>query len=67
MTDAVQDLFSATDFQDVLIKAHRVRMKLDSLGCFRNIAIFIDTSKGPKATPDGLEVNILNRAHSELS
>jgi len=54
--DAVQDLFSARDFQEVLIKAHKVRTKLDSLGCFRNIAVFIDTSKGPKATPSGLEV-----------
>lgn len=72
--DAVRDLFTATDFQDVLVKAHRVsereqfcsvnvevlflqvRVKLDSLGCFRNIAIFIDTAKGPKATADGLEV-----------
>lgn len=32
-------------------------MKLDELGCFKNISIFIDTSKGPKATPDGLEVS----------
>lgn len=54
--DAVKDLFSARDFQDVLLKAHKVRTKLDSLGCFRNIAVYIDTSKGPKATPEGLEV-----------
>lgn len=32
-------------------------MKLDELGCFKNISVFIDTSKGPKATPDGLEVS----------
>lgn len=54
--DAVKDLFAAEDFQEVLLKAHKVRTKLDSLGCFRNIAVYIDTSKGPKATPDGLEV-----------
>lgn len=73
--DAVQDLFSASDFEEVLLKAQKVdryfksckmlmqiyfefqvRTKLDSLGCFRNIAVFIDTSKGPDATTDGLEV-----------
>ncbi|KAF2904629.1 hypothetical protein ILUMI_01545 [Ignelater luminosus] len=54
--DAVKDLFTASDFQDVLLKAHKVRTKLDSLGCFRNIAVYIDTSKGPHATPNGLEV-----------
>lgn len=34
-----------------------MRQKLDSLGCFRNIAVFIDTSKGANATPEGLEVS----------
>lgn len=33
-----------------------MRLKLDSLGCFKNIAIFIDTAKGSKASPDGLEI-----------
>ncbi|XP_025829275.1 sorting and assembly machinery component 50 homolog B-like [Agrilus planipennis] len=49
-------IYKATDFQEVLIKAHKVRSRLDSLGCFRNIAVFIDTSKGPTASPDGLEI-----------
>lgn len=52
----VKDLFKAKDFQEVLICAHKVRGKLEGLGCFRNIGIFIDTSSGPGATPDGLEV-----------
>ncbi|KAJ3652126.1 hypothetical protein Zmor_018119 [Zophobas morio] len=54
--DCIRDLFKATDFQDVLLKAHRARLKLDELGCFKNIAVFIDTSKGTGASPDGLEV-----------
>ncbi|KAJ9586575.1 hypothetical protein L9F63_028382, partial [Diploptera punctata] len=40
--DAVKELFKAG--------------KLDSLGCFRNIGIHINTSSGPDATPDGLVV-----------
>lgn len=34
----------------------QTRLKLDALGCFRNIGVYIDTSKGPNATDDGLEV-----------
>lgn len=34
----------------------QARLKLDELGCFKNIAVFIDTSKGTNATTDGLEV-----------
>ncbi|XP_019869907.1 sorting and assembly machinery component 50 homolog [Aethina tumida] len=54
--DCIRDLFKATDFQDVLLRAHRARVKLDELGCFKNISVFIDTSKGQNATPDGLEI-----------
>lgn len=52
----IKDLFQAKDFQEVIVGAHKVRGKLEGLGCFRNIGIFIDTSSGPDATPDGLEV-----------
>lgn len=41
-------------------KAHVVRGKLQSLGIFRNVAIHIDTSSGPKATPNGYEVSFSN-------
>ncbi|KAF5284155.1 hypothetical protein FQR65_LT00155 [Abscondita terminalis] len=54
--DVVKELFSASDFQDVLLKAQEVRTRLNSLGCFQYISVFIDTSKGPKATPNGVEV-----------
>jgi hypothetical protein len=52
----VKDLFQAKDFQEVIVGAHKVRGKLEGLGCFRNIGIFIDTSSGPDATPEGVEV-----------
>ncbi|KAF7285528.1 hypothetical protein GWI33_010527 [Rhynchophorus ferrugineus] len=54
--DCIRDLFTARDFQDVLLKAHKARVKLDELGCFKNIGVYIDTSKGSNATKDGLEV-----------
>jgi len=56
----VTDLFKAKNFEDVVIRAYKVREKLDALGCFRNIGIFIDVSQGPDATPDGVEVGLYN-------
>ncbi|XP_063372424.1 sorting and assembly machinery component 50 homolog A isoform X2 [Cydia amplana] len=53
---AVDDLFHATDFEDVILRAHKVRRALDAMGCFRDIAVLIDVSSGPGATPEGLEV-----------
>ncbi|KAM3956203.1 LOW QUALITY PROTEIN: sorting and assembly machinery component 50 homolog A [Aphomia sociella] len=52
----VDDLFHATDFEDVILRAHKVRRALDSMGCFRDIGVYIDVSSGPGATPEGLEV-----------
>lgn len=52
----VMDLFKATNFEDVIVRASKVREKLDALGCFRQIGIYVDTSQGPEATPDGVEV-----------
>ncbi|XP_066991173.1 sorting and assembly machinery component 50 homolog A isoform X2 [Anabrus simplex] len=56
VVETVRDLFKAKDFQEVIVGAHAIRGKLEALGCFRNIGIFIDTSSGPGATPNGLEV-----------
>lgn len=53
---AVKDLFTADNFEEVIKKAHTVRQNLQSLGCFRNIAIHIDTSSGPGSSPNGYEV-----------
>lgn len=51
----VNELFKAKDFQDVIVRAHKVRGKLESLGCFGNIGVYIDTSNGPGSTPEGVE------------
>ncbi|XP_050316083.1 sorting and assembly machinery component 50 homolog [Anthonomus grandis grandis] len=54
--DCIQELFKAKDFKEVLLQSLSTRTKLEELGCFKNIGVYIDTSKGPNASPDGLEV-----------
>lgn len=46
------------------MRAHKVRGKLEALGCFKNIGIFIDISEGPNATPEGVEVGLYNYTNS---
>lgn len=60
MKSQVVDLFGAQDFEDVIRRSYKVKQKLESLGCFKNIGIYIDTSQGPHATPDGVEVGLYN-------
>uniref|UniRef100_T1JDX0 Bacterial surface antigen (D15) domain-containing protein n=1 Tax=Strigamia maritima TaxID=126957 RepID=T1JDX0_STRMM len=44
------------DQPEVVIAAHEVRTTLESLGCFKSIGTYIDTSTGPESSPHGLEV-----------
>ena len=53
----IKELFRAQDFQDVIVNAYNTKGKLESLGCFKSIGVYIDTSQGPNATPDGVEVS----------
>ena len=53
---ATRDLLSARTFREVLSKAHEARVKLEKSGCFGDISVHVDASRGPKATPDGVEV-----------
>lgn len=39
-----------------MLKSQEVRTKLEKLGCFKNVGVFIDTSKGQDATSSGLEI-----------
>lgn len=48
---AVNDVFDVTNFQELLEKTVETSLKLEKLGCFKNISIVIDTSVGPKSTP----------------
>lgn len=62
----VDELFQASDFEDVILRAHKVRRALDAMGCFRDIGVFIDVSSGPDATPEGLEVTFQVRELSRI-
>ncbi|XP_053622176.1 sorting and assembly machinery component 50 homolog A [Plodia interpunctella] len=62
----VDELFHATDFEDVILRAHKVRRALDAMGCFRDIGVYIDVSSGPGATPEGLEVTFQVRELSRV-
>lgn len=61
----VKSLFAAQSIADVIKQSTVVMEKLESLGCFRNIGVTIDTSKGPSASHDGVEVYLKKiRKHS---
>lgn len=49
----INDMFLATNFEDVIVKAHNVRSKLEDLGCFREVGVFVDASS---MTKEGFEV-----------
>ena len=56
VVDSIKPLYSARNLMEVVNRALDVQEKLVSLGCFGNVGIYIDTSAGSNATPDGLEV-----------
>ena len=53
----VQPMFEAATLEDVITRTHEARTRLEQLGCFRSVGVFIDTSRGPDATEKGLEVS----------
>lgn len=55
--ETVQDLFQASNFEELISLVHNVREKLGNLGCFRNIGVQIDTSQGAESTANGVEVS----------
>ncbi|KOC60825.1 Sorting and assembly machinery component 50 like protein, partial [Habropoda laboriosa] len=63
----VTELFKAQNFYEVIQHAYNVREKLQNLGCFGNVGIFIDTSQGPRATPEGVEVTFIVREMRRLT
>lgn len=65
--DCFDELFQANTFQDVLLKTHKCRVKLEELGVFKNIAVFIDTSKGLGSTADGLEITFNVQEYKRLT
>ncbi|XP_006819162.1 sorting and assembly machinery component 50 homolog A-like [Saccoglossus kowalevskii] len=56
VTNIAKDVLQAESIQDVIRKSTEARAKMEKLGIFKNVGILIDTNKGPKAHPDGLNV-----------
>lgn len=56
--ETVREVFDSTNFSEVVTNANRVRGRLEALGCFKHVDIFIDTSSAPDASKDGLEVRL---------
>ncbi|XP_054718205.1 sorting and assembly machinery component 50 homolog [Uloborus diversus] len=52
----VGELLQAQSMEEVVLKAHGVRQQLETLQAFKSIDIILDTSTGPDASPNGLEV-----------
>ncbi|KAK2712960.1 sorting and assembly machinery component 50 homolog isoform X2 [Artemia franciscana] len=59
LVNAVNQMFEVNDFTSVLLKSKETKSILSGLGCFKKVDILIDTSQGPGASPDGLEVTFL--------
>ncbi|XP_018012367.1 sorting and assembly machinery component 50 homolog A [Hyalella azteca] len=53
---SVKDVFSANNFQSVVLKIHEARSRLEELGCFKGVDVLIDTYEGSDALTDGIQV-----------
>lgn len=51
-----KELFGASTFKDVILSCNDVKQKLERAGIFRSVSVIIDTSKGPGAHKDGLDI-----------
>lgn len=63
---AAEGLFTATNFQDIMLEAMNANSYLNELGIFKEVNIKIDVSHGPNATPDGYEVTFKGKELSRL-
>ncbi|XP_064635465.1 sorting and assembly machinery component 50 homolog isoform X2 [Lineus longissimus] len=52
----VRDVFKASSFKEMVKMAHDAKLRLERLGIFKNVGIFIDTSKGANARKDGYDI-----------
>ena len=49
-------LFDSTSFEELVLNVNSVKEKLNRLGGFKGIGVYIDASKGPDATVNGYEI-----------
>lgn len=52
----LRPLFSATNFEEMVKKAHFAKSQLEQLGLFKAVSINVDVSKGAAAKPDGYDL-----------
>lgn len=52
----VKPIFTATNFEEMVLKSEQARSVLQRLGLFKRVRIGIDIAHGPDALPDGYEV-----------
>ncbi|XKL68900.1 hypothetical protein PGB90_006669 [Kerria lacca] len=50
VTNSFKEIFKIRTFEELLEKTIEARLKLEKLGCFKNISIVIDTSSGTNST-----------------
>lgn len=63
----VTELFKAKNFEDIITNTLKVHSRLEALGCFKSIWVYIDASRGLGATPEGVEVTFNVRELSRLT
>ncbi|XP_022083586.1 sorting and assembly machinery component 50 homolog A-like isoform X2 [Acanthaster planci] len=63
----VSQLFEAETFKDVIFKSGVVKQELEELDMFQGVGVLIDTSKGPKARPDGVDVTVIVKESRRLT
>ncbi|XP_055637388.1 SAM50-like protein CG7639 isoform X2 [Toxorhynchites rutilus septentrionalis] len=64
---AIQSLFRAQNFQDVITETTNVKDNLMQLGIYKNLKVHIDVSKGKSATKNGYEITFQGDELSRLT
>lgn len=52
----LKDVFQAANFEELVHRAEAARQRMERLGLFKKASVFIDTSQGENARPDGYEL-----------
>lgn len=64
---AVQNIFHAKTFKDVLFEVSKSTKQLEELGIFKGLRARVDISRGDSATENGYEVTFLGKEYSRVT
>lgn len=67
VTSQLEGLFDAKTFDELMEGTHGAKLRLQRLGIFSNIEIFIDVSKTENASPEGLDVHFVVEESKRLT